>query len=212
MAFNDPPPEGILDITMGGDFDMAMPFATSTTGLALSVTEHNGAIMTTLGFGQDSVVDISAGGGVVIENETPFATLTNIFSARSFDGVLWATTNLFMGGEWQVHDITAGGMLGSPMPFASATTADGAYGLLVVRGCGDSIAQMPEDCDDGAESADCNADCTTSMCGDMVLNMTAGEGLRRWHGVGDLQQRLHHGDVRRRRRQRHGGRDLRRWR
>ncbi|MBL8744534.1 MAG: hypothetical protein JNK04_25675, partial [Myxococcales bacterium] len=33
-----------------------------------------------------------------------------------------------------------------------------------------------EDCDDGAESASCNADCTTATCGDGTRNKTAGEG------------------------------------
>ena len=32
-----------------------------------------------------------------------------------------------------------------------------------------------EACDDGGESATCNIDCTTAMCGDMVVNMAAGE-------------------------------------
>ena len=45
--------------------------------------------------------------------------------------------------------------------------------------CGDSIVggctEFGEDCDDGGESATCNQDCTTSVCGDGKLNVTAGE-------------------------------------
>lgn len=43
--------------------------------------------------------------------------------------------------------------------------------------CGDSITdtEFGEDCDDGGESATCNANCTTSVCGDGELNVTAGE-------------------------------------
>lgn len=43
--------------------------------------------------------------------------------------------------------------------------------------CGNSIvdAAAGEACDDGGESATCNADCTVAACGDGVLNASAGE-------------------------------------
>jgi len=41
--------------------------------------------------------------------------------------------------------------------------------------CGDGYADDGEDCDWAGETADCNADCTWSACGDGVLNLTAGE-------------------------------------
>jgi cysteine-rich repeat protein len=42
--------------------------------------------------------------------------------------------------------------------------------------CGDGfVRQNVESCDDGLESATCNADCTVAKCGDMKLNMSAGE-------------------------------------
>jgi hypothetical protein len=42
--------------------------------------------------------------------------------------------------------------------------------------CGDEfITGSVETCDDGRETARCNANCTLSMCGDGVLNETAGE-------------------------------------
>lgn len=43
--------------------------------------------------------------------------------------------------------------------------------------CGNSYldATTGEDCDDGGESATCNADCSAHACGDGVLNATAGE-------------------------------------
>ncbi len=41
--------------------------------------------------------------------------------------------------------------------------------------CGDGKVQSGEDCDDGGESATCNADCTAVACGDGKLNATAGE-------------------------------------
>ncbi|MEZ4287734.1 MAG: BspA family leucine-rich repeat surface protein [Polyangiales bacterium] len=41
--------------------------------------------------------------------------------------------------------------------------------------CGNGTVESPEPCDDGGESTSCNADCTVSMCGDGILNNTAGE-------------------------------------
>ena len=41
--------------------------------------------------------------------------------------------------------------------------------------CGDGIVDMGEDCDDGGESALCDADCSNAACGDGTLNTTAGE-------------------------------------
>ena len=43
------------------------------------------------------------------------------------------------------------------------------------EGCGNGIVEDEEECDDGAESAECNADCTAAACGDGVVNNTAGE-------------------------------------
>lgn len=41
--------------------------------------------------------------------------------------------------------------------------------------CGDGKVQSGEDCDDGGESKDCNADCTLSKCGDGIFNSSDGE-------------------------------------
>jgi len=41
--------------------------------------------------------------------------------------------------------------------------------------CGDGVVEGAEACDDGGESATCNADCTAAACGDSIVNMTAGE-------------------------------------
>jgi len=41
--------------------------------------------------------------------------------------------------------------------------------------CGNEIKELGEDCDDGGESVNCDADCTVAICGDGTLNMTAGE-------------------------------------
>ncbi|MCH9688163.1 MAG: hypothetical protein K0V04_42420 [Deltaproteobacteria bacterium] len=42
-------------------------------------------------------------------------------------------------------------------------------------GCGNGRVDDGEDCDDGGESATCNADCTTAQCGDTLINTAAGE-------------------------------------
>ena len=41
--------------------------------------------------------------------------------------------------------------------------------------CGDGLVAEEEPCDDGGDSADCDADCTLPECGDGYLNATAGE-------------------------------------
>lgn len=41
--------------------------------------------------------------------------------------------------------------------------------------CGDGVTTSPEACDTGGESATCDADCTTVMCGDGTINGSAGE-------------------------------------
>ncbi len=41
--------------------------------------------------------------------------------------------------------------------------------------CGDGITNGADDCDDAGESATCNRNCTTAVCGDGTLNRTAGE-------------------------------------
>jgi cysteine-rich repeat protein len=45
----------------------------------------------------------------------------------------------------------------------------------VEAGCGDGVINLGEVCDDGGESAACNANCTATACGDTVVNATAGE-------------------------------------
>ena len=46
---------------------------------------------------------------------------------------------------------------------------------VVPSTCGNGTVEAGEDCDDSGETATCNADCTTSACGDGVTNTTAGE-------------------------------------
>ena len=41
--------------------------------------------------------------------------------------------------------------------------------------CGDGVVQVDEECDTRGESATCNVDCTTAICGDGLRNATAGE-------------------------------------
>jgi cysteine-rich repeat protein len=47
----------------------------------------------------------------------------------------------------------------------------------VVEVCGDGIVNNSgtEACDDGGESAACDADCTVAVCGDSTVNAMAGE-------------------------------------
>lgn len=41
--------------------------------------------------------------------------------------------------------------------------------------CGDGVVEVPEACDDGAETKLCDSDCTPAVCGDAHANAAAGE-------------------------------------
>lgn len=56
----------------------------------------------------------------------------------------------------------------------SVTSADTGTGTEPGE-CGDGIVDPGEECDDGGESARCDADCTVPECGDGVANVAAGE-------------------------------------
>jgi cysteine-rich repeat protein len=72
------------------------------------------------------------------------------------------------------------GQLGNGTRGASSTTTVQVLGLPApVSGpdpmCGDGFLTPGETCDDGQETARCNANCTLSMCGDGILNVSDGE-------------------------------------
>lgn len=60
------------------------------------------------------------------------------------------------------------------VPTGIAVPTDIALDLRILP-CGDSIIDPGEECDDGGQSAACDSDCTTAVCGDSTLNVTAGE-------------------------------------
>jgi uncharacterized protein (TIGR03382 family) len=67
---------------------------------------------------------------------------------------------------------------GSYSIIVSGSGAVGEYKLHVRdcgAPCGDAMVNGAEECDDGEESATCDADCTSVACGDDVTNATAGE-------------------------------------
>ncbi len=57
-----------------------------------------------------------------------------------------------------------------------ASAACGGSASVCGTSCGDGLVGAPvEACDDGGESATCDADCTARTCGDTTVNTTAGE-------------------------------------
>ncbi len=66
-----------------------------------------------------------------------------------------------------------GGGLFKSLDGADAWQATGLGGVI----CGDGVIACggAEECDDGGESATCDADCTSAQCGDGTLNVSAGE-------------------------------------
>lgn len=59
---------------------------------------------------------------------------------------------------------------GVPRPIGAAADIG-----AVEAGCGDGAVNLGEACDDGGESAACNADCTEATCGDGIVNAATGE-------------------------------------
>jgi cysteine-rich repeat protein len=58
----------------------------------------------------------------------------------------------------------------------TADTVDGTVdGTDAPPECGNGLVESGEECDDGGESATCDADCTMARCGDGVVNQAAGE-------------------------------------
>jgi cysteine-rich repeat protein len=163
-------PFGIFDISTGGDFSGADPFAMSNAGDALSVTERSGARYAAL-YVAERVVDFTAGG--TLENMPPFATVPNLAGVFTTPGKLWATT---LTGE--VYDITAGGDFTLAQAFATGLGGK-VYGLVEIPPailCGNGDVDPGETCDTSGESATCDDDCTAPVCGDDNLNEAAGEG------------------------------------
>jgi len=69
--------------------------------------------------------------------------------------------------------VTAVGPGGESAATAEASATPGVTASPAT--CGDGHVDPGEDCDDGGESATCDADCTTATCGDSTVNTTAGE-------------------------------------
>ena len=57
----------------------------------------------------------------------------------------------------------------------SASSRDNKIAWYENTECGDGLVEGAEACDDGGESATCDANCTLAQCGDGTLNLTAGE-------------------------------------
>jgi cysteine-rich repeat protein len=67
--------------------------------------------------------------------------------------------------------VTLANLTGNPLSLGEGTLRADVW----QHQCGDGHTDFLEDCDDGGESATCDADCTPAQCGDGTLNVTAGE-------------------------------------
>ena len=68
------------------------------------------------------------------------------------------------------------GSPGTSATTSSATSSDTSSGSTGPGAlCGDGVVEGDESCDDGGESAECDADCSPAECGDATVNQSAGE-------------------------------------
>ncbi|MCA9709291.1 MAG: hypothetical protein KDK70_25840, partial [Myxococcales bacterium] len=135
----------LYDITAGGDFTVAVPFASG-----IQATGGYGGILSTTVCG-NGVIESGEACDDAGESAACDADCT---LASCGDGTLNATA-----GE-TCDDMGE-----------SATCDDDCTAVM----CGDGVLNTTaaEACDDGGESATCNADCTEAMCGDGLVNNTA---------------------------------------
>jgi cysteine-rich repeat protein len=70
-------------------------------------------------------------------------------------------------------DYNSGVVVPVGIPLQIATYASAMFRFSST--CGNGVVDSGEECDDGGESATCDVDCTTAMCGDGIRNATAGE-------------------------------------
>ena len=71
-------------------------------------------------------------------------------------------------GTWQIGNV-------DPLAMPATDTPGVLNDCSLIPGCGNGVVDPGEDCDDLGESATCDDDCTDAMCGDGLLNPTAGE-------------------------------------
>ncbi|RMF19763.1 MAG: hypothetical protein D6760_12740 [Deltaproteobacteria bacterium] len=57
----------------------------------------------------------------------------------------------------------------------NTSAGDGCAPNCRIEGCGNGLIEGTEVCDDAGESATCDVDCTRVVCGDGLVNVTAGE-------------------------------------
>lgn len=109
-------------------------------------------------------------------------SLAVVAIARTADTAIALPASLFTDNAFYAFQLQAvtnagtfaqGRLIEPRVPNQVASIASGRIRLSST--CGNGKPDPGEDCDDGGESAACNADCTTSTCGDGVLNKAAGE-------------------------------------
>ncbi|RJO67560.1 MAG: hypothetical protein C4523_08920 [Myxococcales bacterium] len=116
---------------------------------------------------------------ITIDEETGQGTIVGPTGIGDGDGLTFDPTRgtLFTRDRdsdllFEIDPLTANAAAVGPMP------AFGVWGFAVaypVVWCGDGDVDIDEECDDAGESATCDADCTTPLCGDGTINPTAGE-------------------------------------
>ncbi|HJL27901.1 MAG TPA: hypothetical protein RMI62_02330, partial [Polyangiaceae bacterium LLY-WYZ-15_(1-7)] len=132
--------------------------------------------------GNDEAIELDANGAPYtlvpgeLDNSTPaggidFAIVANQLSPEGADDARGTYTATAAGAGAPISTFTIRNVVASGCPNGSVIRVIASDPLQ----CGNGVVEAGEDCDDGGESATCDADCTAVMCGDGVANATAGE-------------------------------------
>jgi hypothetical protein len=111
-----------------------------------------------------------------VDDPMPIATFHTAGTSLSLPASLFHDNQfywLLLGAVQSTNDYAHGALTMTMVPSQTATLSTGR--LRLSSTCGNGVTNAGEQCDGPGMTATCNDDCTTSVCGDGIVNPAAGE-------------------------------------
>jgi cysteine-rich repeat protein len=155
---------GGLDLTLGGKlaFDGRAPVM-ATWSAVVGARLYRVDVLRLFANGVQTRSQTAA---TLFTTETSLAIPAEVFSGGEFFSFRIASIQ-------SPADYGAGMLVANGVPRVTAMVPGGVFRLNTT--CGNNVIDPGEDCDTGGESATCDVDCSTRLCGDGLRNATAGE-------------------------------------